>query len=202
MAFDFSVSNIVATSKINLVNLAEPITDLLNLTEHKLKVSVYKPKVKIGRQRNTFAGFFLKLPHGTISIFSSGRLVFTGVKSLNQLEELVDDLNQHVKKHLPNAIFEIDQPKIVNIIGHKSLGVKVDICAFAKSCPQAFYEPELFSNLQYTYNSKSVKGIVSRNGKIIVVGCTTYKKVKDSLDELEFFTRQFIKVDEKKEAKK
>ncbi|XP_074596509.1 TATA-box-binding protein-like [Brevipalpus obovatus] len=180
------VVNIVSVSKVMVSPSFLSLPALLSLDKHKLRDKrPYLANLKTGRSMNQFSGSFLKLKAGTVTVFISGKVIFNGMKSSTDLTRLNDEFAAYLSKNLPCHVdFELDLPRIVNMTGCVDIGIPVDLHDFCKRDRRASYEPEIFPNLQYTFDSdKKIRGIVSKNGKIIITGATKQ-------EELNFYARK------------
>ncbi|XP_074596431.1 TATA-box-binding protein 2-like [Brevipalpus obovatus] len=182
------VVNIVAISRVTLSGSHDSLPQLLGLSRHRLRVKrPYIPKLKTKRSMNQFSGYFMRLENGTVTVFESGKVVSNGLKHWSDMVTVNDQFASYLMVHLPQDVdFDLELPKIVNATGCRNLEKRIDLRKFSNSDPQASYEPEIFPNLQYTFiDGERVRGIVSKNGKIIVTGVKDSNKMNLFLDKLQ-----------------
>ena len=156
--------NVVATLDVLCrLDLKEIVT--------KSRNSEYNPK--------RFAAVIMRIrePKSTALIFSSGKLVITGAKT-------VADALISTRKYV-RILQKLEFPakwgqwKIVNVVGCCGLGFPVrleSLAHFNSSC--CSYEPELFPGLIYRVKKPKVTMLIFVSGKIIVTGA----KSKDEID--------------------
>ena len=89
----------------------------------------------------------IEKPRATILIFSTGKMVVTGMRKANQAERVVEKVVKNVKK----AGIKLSNPEIViqNIVASGDLHTNVDLNMAAIVMENAMYEPEVFPGLIY-----------------------------------------------------
>ena len=161
---DINVENIVVSAqiaeKLNIKSLAEKIPD-----------SKYNPE--------EFPGLILHFeePKTAALIFSSGKVVCTGAKSLEEAKETVTKLIDEMKKQgidTPDEIEVITQ----NIVASADLKKDLQLSSIAKGMllDSVEYEPEQFPGLVYRIDNIGAVILLFSSGKMV---CTGTKKMDD-----------------------
>ncbi len=154
----------------NVVSSAD-IRQRLNLQEiaRKIKKSRYDPE--------KFPGLVLKLdePKAALLLFSSGKFVCTGTKSVEESARAINAAIEVLKKH---GIDVKKKPliKAENIVASAKLFVKVDIEKLALELPNTLYEPEQFPGLIFRMKDPDVVFLIFASGSLV---CTGAKKESD-----------------------
>ncbi len=154
----------------NVVSSAD-IRQRLNLQEiaRKIKKSRYDPE--------KFPGLVLKLdePKAALLLFSSGKFVCTGTKSVEESARAINAAIEVLKKH---GIDVKKKPliKAENIVASARLFVKVDIEKLALELPNTLYEPEQFPGLIFRMKDPDVVFLIFASGSLV---CTGAKKESD-----------------------
>ena len=163
-----SIVNIVATSHLSC------IIDIL-LVSQQLKEAKYN----ISRIKALTYKF---RDGGCCRIFSSGKLVVLGKKSLHSIATCLADLAQLIEGlGFPVVL----QPfTIVNVVGICDLGVSINLTNFFNANVDfATYNPEIFPAVNLKWNG--ITYLVFATGKITITGCSSI--------ELMFHACQVIK---------
>jgi transcription initiation factor TFIID TATA-box-binding protein len=175
---DIKIENIVASAAIGKD---------IELTE------VSKALEGVDFNREQFPGlvFKLKEPKTAALIFSSGKLVCTGAKSIESSIVAINktvDLMRTVDKDIPHE-FEI---KIQNIVASANLEATLNLEAVALELENTEYEPEQFPGLVYRLKDPKVVLLLFGSGKVVCTGAKTKDDAKlgverayDRLSELD-----------------
>jgi len=127
-------------------------------------------------------------PKVALLIFSSGKLVVTGAKSVEDIERAVNKLIQMLKKI--GAKFH-REPKIdiQNMVFSGDIGMEFNLDAVALSLPNCEYEPEQFPGVIYRVKEPKAVILLFSSGKIVCSGAKSerdaWEAVKKLLRELE-----------------
>ena len=133
---DYKIVNIVATVSLK-------VTEKLDLTHiaRKLIDVEYNPE--------RFPGLIMRIekPHATILMFSTGKMVLTGMRNTSEAERVVSKVVKNIKK----AGIKVSDPEItiVNIVASGDLHVRVDLNMATIVLEHVMYEPEVFPGLIY-----------------------------------------------------
>ena len=160
---DIKIENIVASASIG--------KDIV-LTE----VSQALEGVNFNREQFPGLVFKLKDPKTAALIFSSGKLVCTGAKSIDDSKLAIKktvDLMREVDTEIPHE-FEI---KIQNIVASANLESTLNLEAVALELEDTEYEPEQFPGLVYRLSDPKVVLLLFGSGKVVCTGAKTKRQI-------------------------
>ena len=167
---DVNIENIVASTQIadglDVEQLAESIPD-----------SEYNPE--------DFPGLVLHFekPKTAALIFSSGKVVCTGAKKEDEVNEA---MNLIIKKIKSVGVNVIDNPevKIQNIVASADLEKELQLSSIAKNLwlDNVEYEPEQFPGLVYRMETPSVVLLLFSSGKVVCTGGKSLEDVSEAID--------------------
>ena len=164
------VQNIVATT-----SLGKPIS-LTKLARTQSNTE-YNPE--------TFPGLILRVkkPKSAVLVFTSGNLVCTGTKSIQQVKQVIDS----VIKQLRRINVKItDKPKInvQNIVASGSIDMQLNLNVLALELENTEYEPEQFPGLVYKLIEPNATFLLFSNGKLVCTGTKNKQQLDDSMKQL------------------
>ena len=151
----------------------------------------------------TFPGLIYKVEDENLSfkkasflLFSSGRVICAGTKSIKDSKAAV----QHVVEDLKDVGIEITKkPKITvqNMVASGSVGGKLNLNEIVFLFENTEYEPEQFPGLVYKLKGEDVLQNITfllfGTGKIVIAGAKSEKEIKESVV---FLREQLIDVGE------
>ncbi len=156
---DIKIENIVSSASIG--------KDIV-LTE----ISKALEGVTFNREQFPGLVFKLKDPKTAALIFSSGKLVCTGAKSIDDsklaIKKTVDKMRT-IDTDIPEE-FEI---KIQNIVASANLQSTLNLEAVALELENTVYEPEQFPGLVYRLTDPKVVLLLFGSGKVVCTGAKT-----------------------------
>ena len=156
---DIKIENIVSSASIG--------KDIV-LTE----ISKALEGVTFNREQFPGLVFKLKDPKTAALIFSSGKLVCTGAKSIDDsklaIKKTVDKMRT-IDTDIPEE-FEI---KIQNIVASANLQSTLNLEAVALALENTEYEPEQFPGLVYRLTDPKVVLLLFGSGKVVCTGAKT-----------------------------
>ncbi len=159
---DYKINNIVATVKIDLIGKL----DLVKIAR-KLNDAEYHPERFPGvifRQDN---------PRATFLIFSTGKMVVTGLEFVQDAEKAVSKLLKKIKKF---GIKSSDPEIIIqNIVASGDLHILINLNKAVLLMEFVMYEPEIFPGLIYNMKDPRAVFLLFSTGKFV---CTGIKKKK------------------------
>ncbi|MDO5848544.1 MAG: TATA-box-binding protein [Methanobrevibacter sp.] len=161
---DIKIENIVASASIG--------KDIV-LTE----ISKALEGVEFNREQFPGLVFKLKEPKTAALIFSSGKLVCTGAKSIDDSKLAIKktvDLMREVDPDIPHE-FEII---IQNIVASGNLESTLNLEAVALELEDTEYEPEQFPGLVYRLSDPKVVLLLFGSGKVVCTGAKTRDDAK------------------------
>jgi len=166
LEISYKVVNIVAT----VINEIDGKIDLNQINQRISNVE-YNP--------DRFPGLIMRLenPHATLLIFSSGKMVITGLRKTTDANLAA----QQAIEKMQNIGSKIKNPKITiqNIVATSSLNMNVDLNMLTIIMDNVMYEPEVFPAAIYKMQEPKVVFLIFSSGKIVCLGA----KVKETIDE-------------------
>ncbi len=186
LEFKIIIQNCVASvnlfTTINLVSIFQQLVDV-----EKLEVR-YNPE--------QFPGLILKIKDPKISslVFSSGKLVITGAKSIEMIEEGVLKIIGILKTS--GTVIE-SEPEIIvqNIVASGNFNNRIiNLELAAMWLDQSMYEPEQFPGLIYRLDKPKTVLLLFQSGNLVCTGAKTEEQVHEAvrntyyaLEEIEGF---------------
>jgi len=167
---EIKIQNIVATT-----DLGQPIP-LVKLAE-TLQNTEYNPE--------QFPGLVMRIkePKTSALIFSSGKVVCTGAKSMPKVKEAI----QNIIKNLEAIKIKITidpEAKVQNMVASGSIGMDLNLNSLAIELPNTEYEPEQFPGLVYKLDGTRATFLLFSNGKIVCTGTRSEGKLHEAVDLL------------------
>ena len=164
------VQNIVATT-----SLGKPIS-LTKLARTQSNTE-YNPE--------TFPGLILRVkkPKSAVLVFTSGNLVCTGTKSIQQVKQVIDIVIKQLRKI---NVKITDKPKInvQNIVASGSIDMQLNLNVLALELENTEYEPEQFPGLVYKLIEPTATFLLFSNGKLVCTGTKNKQQLDDSMKQL------------------
>jgi len=167
MANEIKIQNIVATTSfeqdVPLIKLAE----ILPNTE-------YNPE--------QFPGLVMRIkdPKTSALIFSSGKIVCTGAKSMKKVRESI----QQIIKNLAKIKIKVKiKPviKVQNMVASGAIGMDLNLNKLAMTLDNTEYEPEQFPGLVYKLSGTNATFLLFSNGKIVCTGTKSEVKLREAV---------------------
>src|SRR6056297_657120 len=176
--FSYKIENVVATVTLTI----EEKLDLM-LIARKYSDVEYNPE--------RFPGLIMRVkePKATILIFSTGKLVVTGLRAASEAESVVKQSLDRLRA----CNIEIPKPEIViqNIVASGDLNCLVDLNMAAVVMEYSMYEPEVFPGLIYRMQVPHSVFLIFSTGKIVCTGCKTDKVVAEATKKLYHTVREY-----------
>ena len=159
------------------------------------------PLTKLARTQNNteynpeqFPGLVLRVkkPKSAVLVFSSGNLVCTGTKSVQQVKEVVNS----VIKQLRRINIKItDKPRInvQNIVASGSIDMTLNLNLLALQLENTEYEPEQFPGLVYKLVEPTATFLLFSNGKLVCTGTKNRQQLEESMRQLIKNTKAAVK---------
>jgi transcription initiation factor TFIID TATA-box-binding protein len=132
-----------------------------------------------------FPGLVLRLKEKGITalIFSSGKIVCTGAKSVESVKNGV----QLIIKELAKAdIIVTKKPsiKVENMVASGNLHEKLNLTKLVFKLSTAEYEPEQFPGLVYKVPDSHITFLLFGTGRVVCTGAKTEKEISQAMDDL------------------
>lgn len=141
---------------------------------------------ELNKKRFPGAVYRIQDPKIAMLIFSSGKVVLTGVRSNEALEQ---GLNHLITKLREAGVPCYDEPrvKVTNMVCSYDMGNKINLnkVVMTLSLENIEYEPEQFPGLVYRIPDPKVVALLFSSGKIILTGGKNMDDVERGLAFLE-----------------
>ena len=172
MKHDIRVVNIVVSTSLQHDIPLEKMAAMLSNTE-------YNPE--------QFPGLVIRIkePKTSALIFSSGKVVCTGARSMDKVRESIKKIIKSLEKI--GIKIKIDPKlKIQNIVASGTIGMDLNLNVLAMKLKNTEYEPEQFPGLVYKLSDNESKAtfLLFSNGKVVCTGTKSEKEVHVALDKL------------------
>ncbi len=135
----------------------------------------------------------IKEPKTSALIFSSGKIVCTGARSMDKVEESIKKIIKSLEK-IGIKIKIKPEIKIQNIVASGAVGFPLNLNVLAMKLSNTEYEPEQFPGLVYKLPEAKATFLLFSNGKIVCTGTKSEKEVYDALDKLIINLKKILKV--------
>jgi len=174
---DYKIENVVATV---VVEITEKI-DLNQIARRHAEVE-YNPE--------RFPGLVMRIekPRATILIFSTGKMVVTGLRRADEADRVVEKVVKNIKK----AGIKVSNPEITiqNIVASGDLHTNIDLNMAAIVMEYAMYEPEVFPGLIYRMQDPKTVFLIFSTGRIVCTGAKKKEIVRDAVLKLNHQVRE------------
>ena len=132
-----------------------------------------------------FPGLVMRIrdPKTSALIFSSGKIVCTGAKSMTKVKESIKSIIKNLEKI---GIRIRIKPKIIvqNMVASGAIGMDLNLNELAMKLENTEYEPEQFPGLVYKLSGTRATFLLFSNGKIVCTGTRSETKLREALDKL------------------
>ena len=176
--FNIKIENIVASAAFNVRLPLEEMIKHLEGTE-------YEPE--------QFPGlvYRIKDPKAAMLIFSSGKIVCTGARSITDVRKAVEKVAAMIRT------LKIDVPKkykiqIENIVASAQIPSRLDLDKIAFEVENSEYEPSSFPGLVFRMKDPKAALLLFGSGKVI---CTGIRKIEDVEYAMNFVFRKLKNID-------
>ena len=179
MKSNLAVQNIVATA-----SLGKPVS-LIKLARTQTNTE-YNPE--------QFPGLVLRIkdPKTSALIFSSGKIVCTGAKSMLKVRESVKNIIKNVEK-IGIKIKVKPVIRVQNMVASGGIGMDLNLNKLAMTLDNTEYEPEQFPGLVYKLDGTRATFLLFSNGKIVCTGTRSEEKLHEAVDKLIVVLKKAIK---------
>ena len=125
----------------------------------------------------------IKEPKTSALIFSSGKIVCTGARSMDKVHESIKKIIKSLEK-IKVKIKEVPEVNIQNIVAAGSVGMDLNLNMLAMRLDNTEYEPEQFPGLVYKLPDQKATFLLFSNGKVVCTGTKSEEEVHRVLDVL------------------
>jgi len=174
VARDIKIVNIVVSTALEHAIPLEKMAATLSNTE-------YNPE--------QFPGLVIRIkePKTSALVFSSGKVVCTGARTIDKVHESIKKIIKSLEK-INVKITITPVVKIQNIVASGSVGMDLNLNELATKLKNVEYEPEQFPGLVYklqaTKTSPQATFLLFSNGKIVCTGTKSEDEVHAAVDML------------------
>ena len=142
-----------------------------------------------------FKAAILKISYpfkSTFLIWSSGKIVCLGLKNLEECEQTIKYLVEHIKYDICSSVFYSGY-YVENIVTSFNFGKEINLNAFRSLRPKSsFYEPEIFCGLNYKRGDR-LTALIFYTGKIVITG----GKNLEEINEMYYHILPYLKLSSK-----
>jgi len=125
----------------------------------------------------------IKEPKTSALIFSSGKVVCTGARSLEKVHESIKKIIKSLEKINIKITIE-PKIKIQNIVASGYIGMDLNLNTLTMKLGNTEYEPEQFPGLVYKLPKAKATFLLFSNGKVVCTGTKSEEEVHEALDKL------------------
>jgi len=167
---DIKVVNIVVSSSLEHDIPLEKMAATLSNTE-------YNPE--------QFPGLVIRIkePKTSALIFSSGKIVCTGARTMENVRLAITKIIKSLEKINVKITIE-PEIKIQNIVASGSVGMDLNLNTLAMKLDNTEYEPEQFPGLVYKLPEAKATFLLFSNGKIVCTGTKSEEEVHLAVGKL------------------
>ena len=168
--YEIKIQNIVVSSSLEhdipLIKLAEALPN----TE-------YNPE--------QFPGLVMRIkePKTSALIFSSGKIVCTGAKSIAKVKLAVQEIIKNISK-IKIKIKIKPVIKVQNMVASGNIHMDINLNSLAMELENTEYEPEQFPGLVYKLPGTRATFLLFSYGKIVCTGTRSESKLKEAVEML------------------
>ncbi|MBS3118425.1 TATA-box-binding protein [Candidatus Woesearchaeota archaeon] len=167
---EIAVVNIVISSALEKDIPLEKMAATLSNTE-------YNPE--------QFPGLVLRIkePKTSALIFSSGKIVLTGARTMEDVQKGIEAIIKQLKKLNINVTIK-PEITVQNIVASGNVGMDLNLNVLGIKLPNTEYEPEQFPGLVHKLKGTNATFLLFSNGKIVCTGTKSEQQARDALDKL------------------
>jgi transcription initiation factor TFIID TATA-box-binding protein len=149
------------------------------------KVGAYLKDAELSPERFPGLIYHTHQPKSAVLIFRSGKLVCTGTRSMDEVNNVISNILKKIKKQDPGVV---EKPiiQIQNIVASADLGSELDLTKIAITfgSEKIEYEPEQFPGLVYRIKDPKVVSLLFSSGKIVCTGATKTSDIKLAVEKM------------------
>jgi len=182
--FNIKIENIVASASLGIRISLEEVAKHLEGTE-------YEP--------SQFPGlvYRIKNPKAAILIFSSGKIICTGARSIADVRKAVEKVARVLRS------LKLDVPKkykiqIENIVASAQIPARLNLDKIAFGSENSEYDPNRFPGLVFRMKDPNATFLLFSSGKVV---CTGIRKIEDVEYAMNFLFKKLKSIDAVKKVK-
>src|SRR3989344_215422 len=168
-------------SKIKIQNIV--VSTSLEHDIPLIKLAEVLPNTEYNPEQ--FPGLVMRIknPKTSALIFSSGKVVCTGAKSITKVRESLNKIIENLRKiHIKIKV----KPKIIvqNMVASGTINMDLNLNSLAMKLENTEYEPEQFPGLVYKLPGTRATFLLFSNGKIVCTGTRSEVKLREAVSKL------------------
>ena len=171
---DYKIENVVGTVTVEITEKID-----LNQIARRLADVEYNPE--------RFPGLVMRIekPKATFLIFSTGKMVVTGLRRASEADKVVEKVVKNLKK----SGIRVSNPSIIiqNIVASGNLHTTIDLNMAAIVLDYEMYEPEVFPGLIYRMQDPKTVFLIFSTGRIVCTGAKNAEVVREAVLKLKCF---------------
>ncbi len=125
----------------------------------------------------------IKEPKTSALIFSSGNVVCTGARNMQEVDRAIQEIIKSLAK-IAVKVTVVPQITVQNIVASGSIGMKLNLNVLAMRLENTEYEPEQFPGLVYKLNEAKATFLLFSNGKVVCTGTKSESEVDKAMELL------------------
>jgi transcription initiation factor TFIID TATA-box-binding protein len=141
-----------------------------------------------------FPGLVMRIrePKTSALIFSSGKIVSTGARSMRKVKESVKAIIKNLTK-IKVKIKTVPKITVQNMVASGAIGMDLNLNSLAMELENTEYEPEQFPGLVFKLPGTRATFLLFSNGKIVCTGTRSEVKLHEAVDKLIVVLRKLKK---------
>jgi transcription initiation factor TFIID TATA-box-binding protein len=141
-----------------------------------------------------FPGLVIRIkdPKTSALIFSSGNVVCTGGRSIEDVRRSLEKIKETLKKININITI-IPEINIQNMVASGAIGMDLNLNTLAMKLDNTEYEPEQFPGLVYKLDDPNATFLLFSNGKLVCTGTKNKDQLEESMKQLLRNVKQALK---------
>ena len=132
-----------------------------------------------------FPGLILKItePKASALLFSSGKVICTGTKSIAEAKRAIDAIIVKVEA-LGLKVTGKPDVEVTNIVASGSVGGRLNLNSIIFTFENTEYEPEQFPGLVYKMPETNVTFLLFGTGRVVITGAKSQKEIMTTVHRL------------------
>ena len=126
----------------------------------------------------------IKEPKTSALIFSSGKIVCTGARTLDEVRQSIRKIMKSLEK-INVKIKAEPEIHVQNIVASGSVGMDLNLNFLAMKLDNTEYEPEQFPGLVFKMPQDKATFLLFSNGKVVCTGTKSEEQLHQVLDKLQ-----------------
>ena len=126
----------------------------------------------------------LKTPKSSALLFTTGRVVCTGAKTMKEVKESIHKIMKLLERVKVKITIE-PEIHVQNMVASGALGFALNLNDLVMKLRNVEYEPEQFPGLVYKIKEPKASFLLFSNGKIVCTGVKSRKEADDAVAKLE-----------------